>query len=89
MDFGGHSSKVREEFFQIDPKSDLEGFHIRNIGKIVENNEADIRHELQGVYLNKQKQIINTGRLREEYMKATEKLSFHQELANAVKKHHE
>jgi capping protein beta len=76
VDMGGHINKVREETFQMDAKADPDQFHIRNIGKLVEQNEADIRGEMQGVYLNKSKQIINTGRLREEYMNKDEKASF-------------
>jgi capping protein beta len=85
MDMGGHINKVRDELIQIDPKADIEQFHIRNIGKMVEQNEAEMRVEIQGVYLNKSKQIINTGRLREEYMSADEKLKFQAELLNAIK----
>ena len=82
---GGHINKVRDELIQIDPKQDIEQFHIRNIGKMVEANEGEMKQEIQGVYLNKSKQIINTGRLREEYMSADEKLKFQAELLNAIK----
>ena len=40
---------------------------------------------MHGVYLNKSKQIINTGRLREEYMTKEEKSSFQQELFEMIK----
>ena len=51
----------------MDAKSG-EDFHIANIGKVIEANETEIRSEMDGIYINKTKQIINTGRLKEEYM---------------------
>jgi hypothetical protein len=59
----------------MDSKSGDE-FHISNIGKLIEANETEIRTEMDGIYINKTKQIINTGRLREEYMTRDEKLNF-------------
>ena len=59
-------------------------FHIGNIGRLIEANETEIRTEMDGIYINKTKQIINTGRLREEYMTRDEKLNFQNELANAM-----
>ena len=67
----------------MDAKSD-DDFHIANIGRLVEMNETEIRSEMDGIYINKTKQIVNTGRLREEYMTKEEKENFQNELANAV-----
>jgi hypothetical protein len=67
----------------MDAKSGEE-FHIANIGKVIEANETEIRSEMDGIYINKTKQIINTGRLKEEYMTQDEKINFQNELANAV-----
>lgn len=39
---------------------------------------------MDGIYINKTKQIINTGRLREEYMTKEEKLNFQRELQEAM-----
>ena len=39
---------------------------------------------MDGIYINKTKQIINTGRLREEYMTPDEKLNFQRELQEAM-----
>jgi hypothetical protein len=39
---------------------------------------------MDGIYINKTKQIINTGRLREEYMTVDEKLNFQRELQEAM-----
>jgi len=35
---------------------------------------------MEGIYIGKTKQIINTGRLKEEYMTPDEKLNFQREL---------
>lgn len=39
---------------------------------------------MDAIYINKTKQIMNTGRLKEEYMTRDEKINFHNELAAAV-----
>ena len=67
----------------MDAKSG-DDFHIANIGKLIEANEGEIRSEMDGIYISKTKQIINTGRLKEEYMTGDEKLRFQEELADAV-----
>lgn len=67
----------------MDAKSGDE-FHLSNIGRIIEANESEIRNEMEGIYIGKTKQIINTGRLKEEYMTVDEKLNFQKELSNAV-----
>lgn len=59
----------------MDAKSGDE-FHLSNIGRIIEANESEIRNEMEGIYIGKTKQIINTGRLKEEYMTPDEKLNF-------------
>ena len=59
----------------MDAKSG-DDFHLANIGRLIEANETEIRTEMDGIYINKTKQIINTGRLREEYMTKEEKLNF-------------
>jgi hypothetical protein len=67
----------------MDAKSGDE-FHIANIGRLIEMNETEIRTDMDSIYINKTKQIVNTGRLREEYMTKEEKLNFQNELASAV-----
>ncbi len=67
----------------MDAKSG-DDFHISNIGRLIESNETEIRTEMDGIYINKTKQIINTGRLKEEYMTKEEKQHFQNELASAV-----
>lgn len=43
---------------------------------MIEQNETEVRQEMNGIFLNKSKQIINTGRLRDEYMTIEEKGAF-------------
>ena len=61
--------------------SDL--FHIRNIGKMIEDSESLLRTEITDNYINKQRQIINSGRLVEEYMNVDQKKKFLQEITEA------
>jgi capping protein (actin filament) muscle Z-line, beta len=49
-------------------KVDLDHFHIKTIGKIIENNEGELRNDVVENYINKQRQITNTARMLEEYM---------------------
>lgn len=67
----------------MDAKSG-DDFHLANIGRLIEDNENEIRSEMDGIYINKTKQIINTGRLREEYMTKEEKLNFQEELSKKM-----
>ena len=62
----------------------MDEFHIGNIGRLIEAVETEIRTEMDGIYINKTKQIVNTGRLREEYMTPDEKLNFQRELQEAM-----
>lgn len=41
---------------------------------------------MHGITLNKSKQVINTGRLKQEYMTKSEKSNFQQELIEMMKK---
>jgi capping protein beta len=86
LEIAGNLSRSREETFTMDSRAQRDGddFHIANIGKLIEQNETEIRQEMDSIYINKTKQILNTGRLKEEYMTKDEKISFHSELAAAV-----
>ena len=55
---------------------DPDVFHIENIGRMIEANEDAMRMQVQDVYVAKQRQITNTGRLMEEYMTDNEKAHF-------------
>ena len=70
----------------MDPKMDQHDFHLKNIGKLIEANENEMRSESTGIYITKSKQIINTGRLQDEYMSKNERSAFQQELFAAMQK---
>jgi len=57
LDMAGHVDKVREELIPIskDDQKNIQQFHLRNIGKMIEANEADVRSEMHGIYINKNK----------------------------------
>ena len=55
LDCGGQVLKVREDYQPMDPKMDAQSFHIRNIGRLIELNENDVRSEMSGIYINKSK----------------------------------
>jgi len=57
-------------------KVDADMFHIKIIGKMIEKNESLSRNEVADNYINKQRQITNSGRLFEEYMTKDEKAKF-------------
>jgi len=51
----GHVSKLKEDIVTIDPKMDIQQFHIRNIGKLIESAESEIRSDMHGITINKAK----------------------------------
>jgi len=85
-DIAGHVSKVKEEFVTLDPKLDKDEnqFHIRNMGRMIESSELDMRGEMSAIYINKGRQIIHSGRLTGEYMTAEEKGAFQKELMDVI-----
>lgn len=86
LEIAGNLTRKREETFAMDARSqkNSDEFHIGNIGRLIEANETEIRQEMDSIYINKTKQIVNTGRLKEEYMTRDEKINFQNELAAAV-----
>ena len=72
----GNITRVKEDIVQLDPKQHPNEQHLASIGRMIETNETEIRNELKGVFINKSKQIINTGRLRDTYMTSEEKNEF-------------
>ncbi len=76
LEIAGNLTRTREETYNIDPKVKSEDFHIVNIGRLIESNETEIRTEMDSIYINKTKQIVNTGRLKEDYMTIDEKRNF-------------
>ena len=65
LDCGCSVLRVKEEYFAIDtkPGGDIIQFHLRKIGRMIEENERSIKTDLHSSYINKTKQIINTGRI--------------------------
>ena len=80
----GSSSKSAQEQVTLPDNfgngTDPNMFHISNIGRLIEANEDMLRMTVQDNYINKQRQITNTGRLVDEYMTDRERARF-QELA--------
>ncbi len=72
--------------FSEDFKKNPDGFHLRNIGKLIETNEERLRSEVADTYSAKQRQITNTGRLLDDYMSKEEKAKFQAELMAATSK---
>ena len=83
----GHVDKVREELIPIgkDDQKNIQQFHLRNIGKMIEANEADVRSEMTGIYINKNKQIIDTGRLKDSHYTKEHMTKHQEELINVIK----
>lgn len=76
LEIAGNLTRTKDETYNIDPRTFGDDFHIANVGRLIENNETEIRQEMDSIYINKTKQIVNTGRLKEEYMTRDEKLNF-------------
>lgn len=66
----GSCAKTTDETANLpsDQKVDMDHFHIKTVGKIIEANESMLRNDVVENYINKQRQITNTARLMEEYM---------------------
>lgn len=56
-------------------------FHIVNVGGLIEKNEDTLRSEINDVYINKQRQITNTGRLKDSEQSEAQRAQFYKELA--------
>lgn len=76
LEIAGNLTRSKDDTYNIDAKTFGDEFHIGNIGRLIEQNETEIRQEMDSIYINKTKQIVNTGRLKEEYMTRDEKLNF-------------
>ena len=62
--------------------TDPDQFHISTIGRMIEQNEDVLRQTVQDTYIDKQRQITNTGRLIEEYMTDNERARFQELIRN-------
>jgi hypothetical protein len=65
-------------------EKDGDNFHIANIGKLIEQNETEIRQEIDSIFINNTKQIVITGRVKDEYLTKDENIRFHNELTAVV-----
>lgn len=61
----------------------MDQFHIINIGTMIEKNEDSLRSIIIDQYVNKQREITNTGRYLENQQSDQMKQQFYDEL-NAV-----
>lgn len=88
MTMAGSCAKTAEQSVNLpaDFHQNGDAFHIRVIGKMIENNESLLRNEVTDNYINRQKAIISSGRLVEEYMSAEQKSKFYAELQAAQAK---
>lgn len=90
MEIHGSSSKQQLEAVPIPQDfgapngTDPNMFHIEKIGRLIELNEDHLRSAVQDMYVSKQRQITNSGRLLEEYMTNAERARF-QEMASQGK----
>lgn len=95
MEITGSSSKQAQDTVTI-PENigtpaagmDIDLFHVSNIGKMIEHNESLLRSDLAEIYITKQRNITNTGRLIEEFMTKDQKLKFQAELSAATQAIH-
>lgn len=55
VDIAGNVARLKEDYVAIDPKMDAAAFHLRTIGKLIEQNESEIRSEMHGIFINKTK----------------------------------
>lgn len=80
MTIAGSCAKTADQSVQLPAdfgtKVDADQFHLKVIGKMIEHNEGILRNEVSENYINKQRQITNSGRLLEEYMTKDEKAQF-------------
>ncbi len=85
MTMAGSCAKNTEQTVALsaDFGTNPDAFHIRIAGKMIEANEGLLRSEITDNYINKQRQIINSGRLVEEYLNNDQKKNFLAEMQAA------
>lgn len=54
-DIAGNVARLKEDYVAIDPKMDAAAFHLKTIGRLIEQNEGEIRSEMHGIFINKTK----------------------------------
>jgi len=55
VDVAGNVTRLKEDYVAIDPKQDVQTFHLKSIGRLIEQNESEIRSEMYGIFINKSK----------------------------------
>jgi len=79
------SETVTTEKIAKDRKTE-DNFILASIGKLIEQNETQVRRDIKGQLLDKSKLIINTGRLSHEYKVGADSAAFQAELLAAVRR---
>ena len=55
IEIAGNLMRTRDETYAIDARSFGDDFHIGNVGRLIEQNETEIRQEMDSIYINKTK----------------------------------
>lgn len=55
LEIAGNLTRTKDETFTIDPRTFGDDYHIVTIGRLIETNETEIRHEMDSIYINKTK----------------------------------
>jgi hypothetical protein len=51
----------------LSSEADPDMFHLRTIGKMIEANESQLRSDTLETYVNKQRQVLNQSRQKENF----------------------
>jgi len=85
VEVAGNATRVLSETVAMDKLAkDKNNFILASIGKLIEQNETQVRRDIKGQLLDKSKLIINTGRLSHEYKMGADSAAFQAELMAAV-----
>jgi len=88
LNLAGSCAKNAEKTvaYPSDFSTNSDMFHLKIMGRMVEENENTLRNDISDTYINKQRQIINTGRLVDGTIGDEAKAKFKEELAAMQKK---
>ncbi len=53
------SGSMTQQSTQVHPVDDKERFHLANLGKMIEDMELKIRNSIEGVYIQKTREVVN------------------------------
>jgi hypothetical protein len=85
VEVAGNVTRVLSETVSMDKLAkDKNNFVLASIGKLIEQNETQVRRDIKGQLLDKSKLIINTGRLSHEYKRGADSSAMQAELMAAV-----